>query len=90
MNNQNYIKNSDNNLNTINNEVFNIVNLLQTNPNITSYVYIIDYLTLGELSIMFSFILNNIFVFTSNNQSFILIDKIISLYYSNLPIKKKL
>ena len=92
MNNQKYIKNSDNNLNTINNEVFNIVNLLQTNPNITSYVYIIDYLTLEELSAMFYFILNNIFVFASNNQSFILIDKIISLYdsNSNLPIKKKI
>jgi hypothetical protein len=89
MNNQNYIKNSDNNLNTINNEVFNIVNLLQTNPNITSYVYIIDYLTSEELSTMFSFILNNIFVFTSNNQSFILIDKIISLYTPNPLIKKK-
>ena len=92
MNNQNNIQNSNNNLCTRNNETFNIVNLLQTNPNITSYVYIIDYLTLEELSAMFYFILNNIFVFASNNQSFILIDKIISLYdsNSNLPIKKKI
>ena len=92
MNNQNNIQNSNNNLCTRNNETFNIVNLLQTNPNITSYVNIIDYLTLGESSIMFSFILNNIIAFTSNNQSFILIDKIISLYdsNSNLPIKKKI
>ena len=66
-----------------------IIYLLQNNPNINSYIYIVDCLTKEELSMMFSFILKNIAIFTSNTQSFILIDKIISLYKSKNNIKKE-
>ena len=39
---------------------------------------------------MFSFILKNIVFFISNMQSFILIDKIISLYDSNISIENNI
>ena len=47
-------------------------------------------MTLEELSMMFSFILKNIVFFISNSQSFILIDKIISIYNSNISIKNNM
>ena len=59
-----------------------IINLLKINPNIYSYINIIDYLKLEEMLNMFSFILKNIMIFVSNSQSFLIIDKIISLYNS--------
>ena len=59
---------------------------MQTNPNINSYVYMINYLNLEELSMLFSYILKNFSTFSSNVQSFLLIDKIISLYNSNISI----
>ena len=91
INNQKYMQNCNCNSNINYNEkkeIYNIVYILQNNPNINSYIHIIDYLSLEELSMMFSFILKNIVVFSSNMQSFILIDKIISLYDSNLSIEK--
>ena len=57
---------------------------MQTNPNINSYVHIINYLNLEEISMLFSYILKNFATFSSNVQSFLLIDKIISLYNSNI------
>ena len=62
----------------------NIVSLLKNNPNIILYLHKIDYLSFEELSNMFSYILNNFIVFISNAQSFLLINKIISLYNPNL------
>jgi hypothetical protein len=59
---------------------------LQTNPNINSYLHIVNYLNLEELSMLFSYILKNFATFSSNVQSFLLIDKIISLYNSNISI----
>jgi hypothetical protein len=46
----------------------------------------INYLNLEELSMLFSYILKNFATFSSNVQSFLLIDKIISLYNSNISI----
>jgi hypothetical protein len=51
-----------------------------------SYLHIINYLNLEELSMLFSYILKNFATFSSNVQSFLLIDKIISLYNSNISI----
>jgi hypothetical protein len=51
-----------------------------------SYLHIINYLNLEELSMLFSYILKNFSTFSSNVQSFLLIDKIISLYNSNISI----
>ena len=59
---------------------------MQTNPNMNSYLHIINYLNLEELSMLFSYILKNFATFSSNVQSFLLIDKIISLYNSNISI----
>ena len=59
---------------------------MQTNPNINSYLHIVNYLNLEELSMLFSYILKNFATFSSNVQSFLLIDKIISLYNSNISI----
>ena len=96
INNKDFIQNSNyqsnNSYNNYNEkkEIFNIVYILKNNPNIMSYIHILDYLTLEELSIMFSFILKNIVAFSSNNQSFVLIDKIISIYNSNISIKNNI
>ena len=68
---------------------WNIIFLLKNNPNITSYIHIIDYLTCEELLNMFSFLLQNSKFFSSNAQSFYLIDKIISLYNPNLSTQNK-
>ena len=93
-NHNNYNQEGNCNLYNLNNnytdkkDIFNIVYILQTNPNINSYLHIIDYLSFEELSIMFSFILKNIAIFSSNVQSFLLIDKIISLYNPNISNEK--
>ena len=68
---------------------WNIISLLKNNPNIISYIYIIDYLTFEEISNMLSFLSQNLEFFSSNAQNYILIDKIISLYIPNLSIKNK-
>ena len=65
-------------------ENLDIISLLKNNPNINLYLHKIDYLSFEELSNMFSYILNNIISFASNPQSFLLINKIISLYNPNL------
>ena len=80
INNINYdlIINTDKNKNT-----YDIVELLKNNPDINSYKDIIDYLTFEDLLKMFSFILNNKLAFISNPQSYLIIDKVISLYNKN-------
>ena len=60
----------------------NIINLLKNNSNIYSYIYIVDYLDYEELLNLFSFILNNMMIFVSNSQSYLIVDKIVSLYNS--------
>ena len=62
------------------NKTYNIISLLKHNPNIDSYKDIIDHLTFDDLLKMFSFILNNIEYFISNYQSYLIINKVISLY----------
>ena len=82
----NYINDIDcNSINysKVNNNAYNIVELLKNNPDINSYKDIVDYLTFDDLLKMFSFILNNIMIFISNSQSFLIINKIISLYNSS-------
>ena len=72
----NYINDIDcNSINysKVNNNDYNIVELLKNNPDINS----------DDLLKMFSFILNNIMIFISNSQSFLIINKIISLYNSS-------
>ena len=59
----------------------NIINLLKNNSNIYSYIYIVDYLDYEELLNLFSFILNNMMIFVSNSQSYLIVDKIVSLLY---------
>ena len=59
--------------------------MLKTNPNISSYINLLDNLSTEELIKTFSFILFNIDSFISNSQSYLLIDKIISLFKSNTP-----
>ena len=86
--NLNYFNN--NNFNSINNpnkkyETFDIIYLLKNNPDINSYIHIIDYLTSDDLLKMFSFILKNIMIFISNSQSYLIINKIISLYNPSPP-----
>lgn len=87
LNNQNNIQNINflyqNNMNE-KKEKNNIITLLKNNPNINSYIHLIDNISVEELLMMFSFILKNISTFISNNQSFLLINKIISIY--NLKI----
>ena len=87
----NYNDNSyiNNNIFNINNFIIekpdsnNIISLLKNNPDINSYVYIVDYLSYEDLLKMFSFILKNAIVFASNSQSYLIIDKIIGLYNSS-------
>ena len=62
------------------NKNYNFVDLLIKNPNISSYIGLLDTLSLEELESIFTFILMNMVNFCSNKQSYILIDKIISLY----------
>jgi hypothetical protein len=64
---------------------FDIIYLLKNNPDIYSYIHIFDYLTYDDLLKMFSFILKNIMVFISNPQSYLIINKIISLYNPSPP-----
>ena len=45
-----------------------------------------DYLSSDDLLKMFSFILKNIMIFLANNQSHLIINKVISLYRVSLPI----
>ena len=59
---------------------FDIIYLLKNNPDIYSYIHIFDYLAYDDLLKMFSFILKNIMIFISNPQSYLIINKIISLY----------
>ena len=63
--------------------IIDIVYLLKNNLNINSYIHIIDNLQNEDLSKMFSFILNNIDIYISNSQSYLLINKIISLFNQN-------
>ena len=62
---------------------YKIVELLKNNPNIESYKDTIDFLSFEDLLKMFSFILNNEIAFISNSQSYIIINKVISLYHSS-------
>ena len=86
--NSNFFNNKNfNSINKPNNkyETFDIIYLLKNNPDIYSYIHIFDYLTCDDLLKMFSFILKNIIVFISNGQSYLIINKIISLYNSIPP-----
>ena len=77
----NYINNIDcnsNNNSKFNNNIYNIIELLKNNPDINSYKDIVDYLTFDDL-----IKLNNIMIFLSNSQSYLIINKVISLYYSS-------
>ena len=79
----NYINGINSNLNIILNtkiDKFDIVSLLKNNPDISSYIHVIDYLSYDDFLKLFSFILKNIMIFIANSQSFIIINKIISLY----------
>ena len=67
----------------INKNTYDIVELLKNNPDMNSYKDIIDYLTFEDLLKMFSFILNNKMAFISNPQSYLIIDKVISVYNKN-------
>ena len=85
----NLIKNTDANLINCSNaksDSYDIVNLLKNNPDINSYIHILDYISSDELLKMFSFILKNIMIFLANNQSHLIINKVISLYRVSLPI----
>ena len=62
---------------------YKIVELLKNNQNIESYKDTIDFLSFEDLLKMFSFILNNEIAFISNSQSYIIINKVISLYHSS-------
>ena len=85
MNNDKFNNNGSNinNFTTEKQDPNNIIYLLKNNPNINSYIYIVDYLPYEDLLKMFSFILKNIIFFTSNQQSYLIIDKIIALYNSS-------
>lgn len=95
--NTNYIKNGYNNIMNYNPNIslnimkdkYDMVSLLKNNPNISSYVFMIDYMPVEELSKVFSYILKNFVLFSSNSQSFLLIDKIISLYNSGIEKKSE-
>ena len=63
---------------------------MKNNPDIYSYIDIIDYLGYDDLLKMFSFILKNIMIFMSNSHSFLIINKIISLYNSSQIISKNI
>ena len=83
----NYVNNIDCNSNNnakVNNNVYNIIDLFKNNPDIYSYIDIVDYLTYDDLLKMFSFILNNIMILISNSKSYLIINKIISLYNSSV------
>ena len=85
----NLIKNTGANLINCSNaksDSYDIVNLLKNNPDINSYIHILDYLSSDDLLKMFSFILKNIMIFLANNQSHLIINKVISLYRVSLPI----
>ena len=85
----NLIKNTDFNLINCSNaksDSYDIVNLLKNNPDINSYIHILDYISSDDLLKMFSFILKNIMIFLANNQSHLIINKVISLYRVSLPI----
>ena len=59
---------------------------MKNNPDINSYIHILDYISSDDLLKMFSFILKNIMIFLANNQSHLIINKVISLYRVSLPI----
>ena len=88
----NYINNINYNL-IINTDMkkdnYKIVELLKNNPNIESYKDTIDFLSFEDLLKMFSFILNNEITFISNSQSYIIINKVISLYNSSFHDSNK-
>ena len=68
----NLIKNTDANLINCSNaksDSYDIVNLLKNNPDINSYIHILDYISSDDLLKMFSFILKNIMMLLANNQS---------------------
>jgi hypothetical protein len=93
----NYTKNGHNHIMNYNPNIslnvmkdkYDMLSLLKNNPNISSYIYLIDYITFEELSKIFSYILKNFVLFSSNSQSFLLIDKIISLYNSGIEKESK-
>ena len=92
-NQNNFNKINSNSNNKINNifhlkENQNFIFWLKTNPIINSYIYLFDYLSFEKLLNVFSYILNNINIFIANNQSSFLIDKIKSLYKSDLYNEK--
>ena len=78
----NYTKNGHNHIMNYNPNIslnvmkdkYDMLSLLKNNPNISSYIYLIDYITFEELSKIFSYILKNFVLFSSNSQSFLLID----------------
>lgn len=71
--------NANYNFNKEKNKFCNFSEQIKNNPSINSYIYLFDFLSVDELLQMFPFILNNIDTIISNSQSFLLIDKIISL-----------
>ena len=79
LNNITFNYNYNNNISNEKLEIYNIIYMLNNNKNIYSYLYSIDYLSLEELSLLFAYILNNQDFIISNSQSYLLIDKIISL-----------
>lgn len=89
----NIINNFDcnsNNLTNVKIDNYNIIELLKNNPDIYSYIDIVDYLTYDDLLKMFSFILKNIMIFIPNSQSYLLINKVISLYNSSQTISNEI
>ena len=67
-----------------NNKYTEIISLLKTNLNIQSYLHLFDELNYQDYSNLLSFIIKNLSTFTSNSQSFLVIDKILELYKFNL------
>ena len=78
------------NLNLINNSInkyakFDIIYFLENNQDINFFIFLFEYLTYDDLINMFSSILKNIIAFISNGKSYLIINKIISLYNSSPP-----
>ena len=78
------------NLNLINNSMnkyakFDIIYFLENNQDINFFINTFEYLTYDDLINMFSSILKNIIAFISNGKSYLIINKIISLYNSSPP-----
>ena len=80
--------NPNNSLNMMKGQ-YDMMSLLKNNPNISSYIYLIDYIPIEELPKIFSYILKNFILFSSNSQSYLLIDKIILLYNAGIEKESK-